>query len=147
LPHEAKIVSSKQITETGNRGLTSSIIECQFCYWPIHVIHVISCYLVSISLLVIYVISCHFMSFHVISCHFLSFPVISCHFMSFHVIKFQIVSYHVSLGFCDHHSIKSGRGRGRGRVKYVFLGLWRQLRCQAEGKKGGPGKTNTERER
>jgi hypothetical protein len=26
-------------------------------------------------------------------------------------------------------------GAGAGRVKYVFLGLWQQLRCQAEGKK------------
>jgi hypothetical protein len=38
------------------------------------------------------------------------------------------------LPFSDKLSIKSGRVRVRGRVKYVFLGLRRQLLCQAEGK-------------
>jgi hypothetical protein len=61
----------------------------------------------------------------------MSFDVIYCHFMSFHVITCHIMSYHVSL---DYHSVKSWQGEGRGKVKYVFLGLRRQLCCQAEGK-------------
>jgi hypothetical protein len=40
------------------------------------------------------------------------------------------MSYYVSLDFSYQLSIKSGQGR----VKYVFLGLRRQLRYQAEGK-------------
>jgi hypothetical protein len=65
-----------------------------------------------------------FMSFisihvnHVNSCY-------SCQFMS--LMSIHVNSCHVSWKFS-----KVGEG---GRVKYVFLGLRRQLRCQAKGKK------------
>jgi hypothetical protein len=51
--------------------------------------------------------------------------------MSNYVISGRIMPFHVSLDFSDHLSLKSG-----GVVKYVFLGLRRQLCCQAEGKNG-----------
>jgi hypothetical protein len=72
-----------------------------------HVIHVKSCH------------SCQIMSFmsnhviHVKSCH-------SC----------QIMSFVIGTLIPGQNSLKSERGG----VKCVFLGLWRQLRCQAEGK-------------
>jgi hypothetical protein len=55
--------------------------------------------------------------------------------MSFHVISCHFMSFQVSLDFSDQLLIKSGgAGRGRG-VKYVFLSLRRQLRCQDGGQK------------
>jgi hypothetical protein len=63
--------------------------------------YVISCYFVSISLLVILF---YFMSFYVILCNFMSLSVI-------YVIKCHIMSYYVSLDFSDHHSIKLGQGQ------------------------------------
>jgi hypothetical protein len=58
------------------------------------------------------------MSFRVIKRHIMSFYVILCHIMFFGLI---------------HTAIHLSR-EGGGRVQYVFLGLWRQLCCQAEGK-------------
>jgi hypothetical protein len=61
-----------------------------------------------------------FLSNHVVyvkSCH-------SGQMMSYH-------SFHVSLG---QNSVKSGGRAGEAGVNYVFLGLRRQLCCQAEGK-------------
>jgi hypothetical protein len=59
-----------------------------------------------------------FMSNHIIH--------VNCQLMSIHVN-----SRHLSYRFSEN-SVKSGGGEGM--VKYVFLGLRRQLRCQAEGK-------------
>jgi hypothetical protein len=81
----------------------SAVIKCQFCY------------------------SSHFMSLSVISCHsyhfmsFMSFHVISCVSMSYHVISFVI-------GLFRQDFNKVGREGSGIRVKYVFLGLRRQLR-------------------
>jgi hypothetical protein len=79
------------------------------------------------------------MSFHVVKSlsvnviigHIMSFYLIKCYFISYHVILCHIMSYHIMChwDFSDHLLTKSGGG-----VKYVFLGLWRQLRSQAEGK-------------
>jgi hypothetical protein len=79
--------------------------------------------------------SCNFLKFHVIyvnSCQIMSsmsIQVNSCQFMSTYVNSCH--SCHLSLDF----SRNSLKWRGEvGRVKYVFLGLRRQLRCQAKGK-------------
>jgi hypothetical protein len=62
--------------------------------------------------------SSHVKSFHVISCHF------KCHW-----------AFPTSFRLSREGQGKGGRGGG---VKYVFLSLRRQLRCQAEGKKASP---------
>jgi hypothetical protein len=109
-----------------------------------HVIHIKSCHSCQImsfmSNYIIYVIyvkscqSCQIMSFmsnhviHVKSCH-------SCQIMSFmsnHGIHVKSCQPFVILAFSGQTFTKVGR---EGRVKYVFLGLRRQLRCLAEGKK------------
>jgi hypothetical protein len=54
--------------------------------------------------------------------------------MSFHAILYHIMSYHVSLDFSYQLSIKSGRARAGAGSNMFFLGLRRQLCCQAEGK-------------
>jgi hypothetical protein len=94
-------------------------------FMSIHVIHVNSCH------------SCQFMSLlsihviHVNSCH-------SCQFMSIHVHPWHLCQF-IELMSCVIHLFykfsKVGAER-EGRVKYVFLGLRRQVRCQAEGKNG-----------
>jgi hypothetical protein len=111
--------------EESSYTVHSSVIKCQFCYWSDYVIVVILFYL--ISFYVIHV-TCHVMSCHVMSCHVMSCHVMSCHFMSFHVRHF--ISFHVTS--CVIVAFKKAGGRGR--AKYVFPGLRRQLRCQAEGK-------------
>jgi hypothetical protein len=102
------------------------VISCLFMSF-----HVISCHFRSF-----HAILCHFISFHFISFHFISFHVISCHFMSYHIISFHVISCHIKCHrtFPHCHSIKLGGVRGW--VKYVFLSLRRQLRCQAKGKDG-----------
>jgi hypothetical protein len=85
----------------------------------------------------------HVKSFH--SCQIMSFfsnhviPVKSCHscqimsFMSNHVIRVKSCLSFVIRAFSEQTFTKVGR-EGGGGVKYVFLGLRRQLRCLAEGK-------------
>jgi hypothetical protein len=50
-----------------------------------------------------------------------------CHFMSHHAISSVIGLFRPAFN-------KVGRSGAGGGVKFVFLGLWRQLRWQAEGK-------------
>jgi hypothetical protein len=70
------------------------------------------------------------MSFHVMSLYVILCYVILCHFRSF-----QVISCVIGLFRLAFNKVGAGQGQGRGRVKYVFLGLRRQLCCQAEGKK------------
>jgi hypothetical protein len=60
--------------------------------------------------------------------YFMTLSVISNHIMSFHVILCNIMCH-----WTFPSSFQVSRA-GQVRVKYVFLGLWRQLRCQAKGK-------------
>jgi hypothetical protein len=74
-------------------------------------------------------LSANFVIGHIMS--LVSFRVISCHFVSFHVISLSVILCVIILFRSTFNKV----GR-EGRVKYVFLGLRRQLRSQAEGKKG-----------
>jgi hypothetical protein len=78
------------------------------------------------------------MSYHCfISCHVMSCHVMSCHVMSCHTIPYHVISCVIGLFLPAFNKVGAGAGVGKAgrRVKYVFLGLRRQLRYQAERKK------------
>jgi hypothetical protein len=92
----------------------------------IHVCHGISCQFMSfMSFMAFHVNSCQFMPIHANSCQFMSF--MSIHLNSCYSCQFMLC---IILLFRKFNKMGAGGG-----VKYVFLGLRRQLCCcQAKGK-------------
>jgi hypothetical protein len=134
----APTVPSAFIARSVECGHWCNSCEIMSFMWN-HVIHVKSSHSCEIMSFmwnhVIYEKSCNLweiMSFMWKSCHsckFLKNHVKSCQIMSIHVNSCN--SCHLSLDFSGN-SVKCWGGWGG--VKYVFPGLRRQLRCQAEGK-------------